>query len=93
LLFRGGRTADTVLAVEMKGGKARVNEVVEQLQQGANIVDTISSTAPLDFQPLLVHSDGSLRSIDRMLLRQKKIKFRGKSLLIETKKCGYAPLS
>jgi hypothetical protein len=78
---------DRAAAVEMKGGRVEPEVVVEQLQNGAKIIETIATGYPdLEFAPVL--ASNSIRNMTLTILRNRRIIFRGKKVGIALIKCG-----
>jgi hypothetical protein len=80
----GKETVSSVL--ELKGGGVDVTGVVQQLQNGANIVASLVQEADLEFLPVLVHR--AISSVQSRELAKRKIKFRGEQIPIALLRCG-----
>lgn len=75
-------------AVELKSGGFRVSEVAEQLQSGADQIDTLSEGLNVgQFFPILLH--GKVKHASEVKsLRRKGVTFRGTRYSIIREKCG-----
>lgn len=75
-------------AVELKSGSFRVSEVAEQLQSGADQIDTLSEVRSVgQFFPILLY--GKVRHASELKsLRQQGVTFRGTRYSIIREKCG-----
>jgi len=74
-------------ALELKGGGISVSGVVEQLQHGAAVIESLlADSGPVPFTPVLVHK--GLSSIQVTQLRRQRIIFRRKTFSIELMRCG-----
>ena len=63
-----------------------VSGVVEQLQQGAQVIDGLLRGVTVTFLPVLVHR--GMLPIQVNELRRRKIQFRGAQCTIELARCG-----
>lgn len=72
--------------LELKSGAIRVSGVVEQLQNGAHIIDDFLKDIAVNFQPVLVH--GAVTTTTIRELAKHKVRFRGKGMGINLLKCG-----
>jgi hypothetical protein len=80
-------TEPVCCALELKGGGISVSGVVEQLQQGAAIIESLlPGSQPIPFTPVLVHR--GLSSIQVTQLKRQRILFFRKSFSIELMRCG-----
>lgn len=85
-------TNDKIVAatVELKSGNFHGNQVLKQLQSGAQQISGLSNKFKFDvekFLPILLH--GSIRHASELkTLRQKKVSFRGKQYSVIREKCG-----
>jgi hypothetical protein len=87
VLFAWNRLTGLVASVlELKGGRFDVSDVVEQLQHGAEIVDTLLTGIPCTFLPVLLHR--GMRTIEVREFRRRPIYFRQKRIAIDLKRCG-----
>jgi hypothetical protein len=87
LLFAWNRTSDLAASViELKSGKLNVDNVVKQLQNGADILDDLLKGLRCNFLPVLIH--GPLRTIDVRKFEKQRIRFRSNSSRIELRRCG-----
>ena len=75
-------------AVELKSGSFRVSEVAEQLQSGADQIDTLSEGQNVgQFFPILLY--GKVRHASELKsLRRQGVAFRGTRYSIIRQKCG-----
>ena len=81
---------DWVVPIELKRGRVRASEVVEQLRAGARFAErVIPRGAAVNFRPVTVHG-GKIHPAERRALLRKsaQIRFRGKSEGIELLRCG-----
>jgi hypothetical protein len=87
LLFAWHRLADGLVssALELKGGGIDVSGVVQQLQHGADIIDTLLTGVPCVFLPVLVHR--AIATIQVRELRKHRIQFRGQRFSIALMNC------
>ena len=72
--------------LELKGGGVDIKGVVQQLQNGADIVADLAAGVEPNFLPVLMHRQ--LTSIQVNALRKNKIRFRGKQIPIALLRCG-----
>lgn len=89
LLFVWNRssTEHVSFVLELKGGGISVSGVVQQLQEGAHIVESLLPDPPTRrFRPVLVHR--GLSAIQVNELRKNKILYRGKKYDIGLMRCG-----
>lgn len=87
LLFAWNRAADLAASVlEMKSGKFDVDDVVKQLQNGADIIDDLLKGLACNFLPILIH--GPIRTIDVRKFDKQRVKFRNNRVRIELRRCG-----
>jgi hypothetical protein len=89
LLFAWYRSSAerVTFVLELKGGGISVSGVVQQLQEGAYIVEgLLSNPPPHRFRPVLVHR--GLAPIQVNELRKNKISYRGKKYDIGLMRCG-----
>ena len=88
-VFIGDDNDETWVApVELKGGKFRASEVVEQLQAGASVADHIvPREAQTRFRPIVVHGRGIHRA-ELKLLQNRRVRFRNQYILIGKVRCG-----
>lgn len=88
LLFAWNRSSTQRLSsvLELKGGGMSVSGVVEQLQQGAQVIDGLLRGVTVTFLPVLVHR--GMLPIQVNELRRRKIQFRGAQCTIELARCG-----
>ena len=80
---------DWVVPMELKKGDVDVSEVAKQLQGGANIADQIiPQGASTKFIPVV--ASGRLSKIEQRLLRNtsNKVRFRGRSEIVQRIRCG-----
>lgn len=77
-----------ISVVELKSGTFRPSEVSQQLQAGAEIAMSMVKNHPgVHFAPVLLH--GGLTSMQSRELKRHRIRFATKSLLIQSKRCGF----
>ena len=81
-------TGNVGVAIELKSGAVDATHCREQLQNGANLVESLAQSCPtLVFASLLVHK--GLRPMEAKILRQ-PITFRGRKYPTSTSRCGTA---
>lgn len=77
-----------VAPIELKGGRFKADEVVEQLQGGANVANTwLPSGNSFKFVPVLVHGPG-VHKKDYETLRRRKIRLHGREGQTVLIRCG-----
>ena len=88
LMFLWDHPSRQLLAavLELKGGGVDIKGVVQQLQNGADIVADLAAGVEPNFLPVLMHRQ--LTSIQVNALRKNKIRFRGKQIPIALLRCG-----
>ena len=75
--------------MELKSGGFDASEVVNQLREGARIVDSfVPKDVQIDLVLILVHG-GSMPRSQRNRLRTSRIRFRGEEFPINTARCGH----
>lgn len=72
--------------LELKGGGVDISGAVQQLQNGARIVDELAAGLDMRFLPVLVHR--RLAPVQVEALKKGKIRFRGRSVPISLLRCG-----
>lgn len=73
--------------VELKGGRVRTREALEQLQAGARLAEELlAGVADVDFGAILAQRRRS--TLDTRLLRERRITFRGDMRLARVVSCG-----
>lgn len=72
-------------ALELKGGGIDVTGVIQQLQNGANIIADLLTDIDTVFVPVLVHR--AMPPIQHRALKTRQIRFRGRNYLIALVKC------
>ena len=79
-----------VAPIELKAGKPRASELVNQLQAGAQFAEGIvPQGAKVRLVPVAVYGGRAHRSeINKLSEKSSQIRFRGKSTTIELLKCG-----
>ena len=82
LVFAWNRNDSSLAAaaLELKGGGLGVNEVVKQIQHGADLIDDLLGSLPCTFLPVLIHRP--LRTIQHRELQRKRVRFRGERFAI-----------
>lgn len=73
-------------ALELKGGGVDITGAVQQLQNGAGIVEELTTGLDLGFLPVLVHRRLAPVQVDA--LKSRKIRFRGSQFSIALLRCG-----
>jgi hypothetical protein len=73
-------------ALELKGGGIDVTGVVKQLQNGADIIDSLFAGERPAFLPVIVHR--TMSAVQLRELRKRKINFRGRRRSITLMNCG-----
>jgi hypothetical protein len=87
LLFAWNEMDNLAASVlELKSGMFDVDSVVEQLQNGAYILDDLLKGLPCNFLPVLIH--GPVRTMYIRRFEKKRIKFRNNQVRIELRRCG-----
>jgi hypothetical protein len=91
VMAAGNLTGGTlhVASIELKSGKVVVDDVREQLQNAADVLDRELPSRPayrLSFVAVLVH--GPIQSITIRKLRRCRVRFRGVPYSIDLKRCG-----
>lgn len=87
-IFVGGSDESWVVPIELKGSKADLDEVAEQLQAGARFAEQIiPSNVPVRFRPVLA-SKGIKKGPRGKVKKESKIRFHGNAILFERMKCG-----
>jgi hypothetical protein len=77
-----------IAVVELKGGYLQPRKVSQQLQAGADIATSmVKDLTDIHFAPVLLHS--GLTSIQSRELKRHRIRFAKRSLLIQSKRCGF----
>ena len=77
-----------VAPLELKGGKLKASEVVEQLQSGARVADHIlPSAARTRFRPVVAYRRRIHRA-EQKRLQSSRVRFRSQERLIKRVKCG-----
>ena len=78
---------DRAIPIELKSGRIRASEVIEQLQAGARVVENlIPSGTAVQLQPLLAY--GSIPKGERAALDKGLVRFRGQGIRISKIRCG-----
>lgn len=77
-----------VAPLELKGGKFNASDVVEQLQAGAGVAESIvPSAAETRFRPIVVHGRGIHRAeLER--LQKRRIRYRNRDYPVGKARCG-----
>ena len=79
--------AGRAMPIELKRGRIRASEVIEQLQAGAREVENlIPAGIAVQLQPLLAY--GSIPKGERATLDKGVVRFRGKGIRISKIRCG-----
>ena len=77
-----------VAPLELKGGKFKASDVVEQLQSGARVADHIlPSAAQTRFRPVVAYRRRIHRA-EQKRLQSSRVRFRSQERLIKRVKCG-----
>lgn len=77
-----------VVPIELKGGRFKADEVVEQLQGGCDVADAWLPTGKLfRLDPVLAHGKG-VHERDFRTLGRRNITLRGETRKIKTLRCG-----
>lgn len=77
-----------VAPLELKGGKFSASGVIEQLQAGAKVADSIVPTGvKTRFRPIVVHGRGIHRA-ELKRMNKRRIQFREQENLIGKARCG-----
>jgi hypothetical protein len=87
-----GRAGDrnVGLVVELKGGRVPASTAIEQLREGAVLLDKLSKAcASMEFGAVLAHG-GRIRTMEVRMLRGATVKFRGANYPIVLRRCGNA---
>jgi len=88
LFFACRRPRDVACAIELKNGKFDLAKVAEQLQAGADLVNSLAvSPNAVSFYPILVHSRG-MTAIARKVIATRRIRYGNSEYRILTAKCG-----
>ena len=75
------------IPIELKSGRIRASEVIEQLQAGARVVgNLIPPGTAVQLQPLLAY--GSIPKGERAALDKGLVRFRGQGIRISKIRCG-----
>ena len=75
------------IPIELKSGRIRASEVIEQLQAGARAVENlIPAGVAVQLQPLLAY--GEIPKGERAALNNRVVRFRGKGIRISKIRCG-----
>ena len=90
----GQSHGDYVCAVEFKGGRNIImSDAINQIQRGLDLAASLlQARSPDNWYPLLVYS-GSVSGRERDLLRNKKVKYRGKTARVDRLDCGASLLN
>lgn len=77
-----------VAPLELKGGTFGASDVVEQLQAGAGVADSIvPSTTETRFRPIVVHGRGIHRAeLER--LQKRRVRYRNRNYPVGKARCG-----
>ena len=73
--------------VELKSGRTKVSETVEQLRGGADFAACFAPPRNADCLPVLIHGKGLHRK-ERDTLNRAKVAFRGREWTVRTARCG-----
>ena len=97
VLFVQGKSHKVLvtLPIELKSGSLSLNPVIQQLESGARYAEKVVRSAPvvgsLDIRclPVLAHSGGlTMRQIQRLRRRDRRIQFRERKWRVEIVRCG-----
>ena len=78
------------IPIELKSGRIRARDAVQQLQAGAAMVtDLVSAQINVELLPVLAY--GNIPKGERAAIENGRVQFRGKALRIKRIRCG-APL-
>ena len=85
----GRSNGDFVCAVELKGGhNIPMSEAIDQIQRGLDLADSLlQARSPGNWYPLLAYS-GSMSGREKVLLRTKRVRFRGRRARVNRIDCG-----
>ena len=76
--------------MELKSGNVDTSEAIQQLQEGARLVEQLAPrTLKTICIPVIVHGGQIHRRQRRKRIKPAKIKFRGEKFSIHTTRCGY----
>ena len=91
LLMREPDAALIWFVIEMKSRPRRANDIAQQLQQGAETIESderFRLNRPIeDFVPVLVKARG-INAVDIAVLNQAKVRFKGRKYAIRIANCG-----
>ena len=75
------------IPIELKSGRIRASEVIEQLQAGARAIENlVPRRIDVQLQPLLAY--GEIPKGERAALNNRMVRFRGKGIRIDKIRCG-----
>ena len=81
-------TTPAAAAVEIKSGSnVDATKAVQQIQAGAQHIDSLAGTRAISFYPILLYSEIK-HTNELKVLQNRKITFRGRRYRIVYKKCG-----
>ena len=86
-----GSSSTRWIVVEMKSRVGQAGQIVEQLQAGADLIQSNTcfhvKHSPLRLLPLLLHSRG-IHTADVQVINSRRVTFRGRAYPILSRRCG-----